>query len=112
MAAPVKLEPGASTPFIKPDPDSKDSPSGALSDEDIYEDAGDLDFTQSGQRVWLTRIPTDLWKHWSQLDDDEEIQIGTVRVEGDAHDIKRVRLIYLVFHLFANLITAHRSVYV
>lgn len=91
MAAPVKQEPGA-TPFIKPDPDTKEALSGALSDEDIYEDAGDLDFSQAGQNVWLTRIPTDLWKHWSQLDDDEEIQIGTVRVEGEAHDIKRVRI--------------------
>jgi transcription initiation factor TFIIF subunit beta len=91
MAAPIKQEPGAA-PFIKPDPDSKEGPAGALSDDDLYEDAGDLDFSQAGQSVWLTRIPTDLWKHWSQLDDDEEIQIGTVRVEGDAHDIKRVRL--------------------
>lgn len=90
MAAPVKQEPGAAF-FIKPDPDSKEGLAG-LSDDDLYEDTGDLDFTQAGQNVWLTRIPTDLWKHWSQLDDDEEIQIGTVRVEGEAHDIKRVRL--------------------
>lgn len=90
MAAPIKQEPGAA-PFIKPDPDSKEGLAG-LSDDDLYEDTGDLDFTQAGQNVWLTRIPTDLWKHWSQLDDDEEIQIGTVRVEGEAHDIKRVRL--------------------
>jgi transcription initiation factor TFIIF subunit beta len=77
---------------IKPDPDSKDTPSGALSDEDIYEDAGDLDFSLAGQSVWLTRIPKPLWEYWSQLDDDEEIQIGTVRVEGDATDTKRVSL--------------------
>lgn len=90
MAAPIKQEPGAA-PFIKPDPDSKEGLAG-LSDDDLYEDTGDLDFTQAGQNVWLTRIPTDLWKHWSQLDDDEEIQIGTVRVEGEAHDIKRISL--------------------
>ncbi|OKL58405.1 hypothetical protein UA08_06093 [Talaromyces atroroseus] len=88
MAAPIKQEPGVPT-FIKPDPDSKE---GLLSDEDIYEDTGDLDFAQAGQNVWLTRIPADLWKHWSQLDDDEEIQIGTVRVEGEPHDIKRISL--------------------
>jgi hypothetical protein len=33
-----------------------------------------------------------LWEHWSKLDDDEEIRIGTVRVEGDPTDIKRVSL--------------------
>jgi transcription initiation factor TFIIF subunit beta len=77
-------------PLIKPDPDTKDTPSAALSDEDIYEDAGDLDFSLSSQNVWLTRIPKTLWEHWSTLDDDEEIQIGTVRVEGDATDTKRV----------------------
>ncbi|CRG91658.1 transcription initiation factor TFIIF beta subunit [Talaromyces islandicus] len=91
MAAPVKQEPGSAA-FIKPDPDSKEALSGMLSDEDIYEDAGDLDFSQAGQNVWLTRIPNDLWKHWSQMDEDEEIQIGTVRVEGEPHDIKRISL--------------------
>ncbi|KAL1988997.1 hypothetical protein VTN96DRAFT_5760 [Rasamsonia emersonii] len=91
MAAPVKQEPG-STPYIKPDPDSREAHAGALSDEDIYEDAGDLDFSQAGQNVWLTRIPKSLWEHWSKLDDDEEIQIGTIRVEGDPTDIKRVSL--------------------
>ncbi|KAL1965804.1 hypothetical protein VTN77DRAFT_5125 [Rasamsonia byssochlamydoides] len=91
MAAPVKQEPG-STPYIKPDPDSRETPAGTLSDEDIYEDAGDLDFSQAGQNVWLTRIPKALWEHWSKLDDDEEIQIGTIRVEGDPTDIKRVSL--------------------
>lgn len=89
MAAPIKQEP-SSTPYIKPDPDSREGPAGALSDEDIYEDAGDLDFSQAGQNVWLTRIPKTLWEHWSKLDDDEEIQIGTIRVEGDPTDIKRV----------------------
>lgn len=92
MAAPIKQEPGASTPYIKPDPDSKDISMGGIDDEDIYEDAGDLDFSNAGQNVWLMRIPRQLWEHWSKLDDDEEIQIGTVRVEGQPTDIKRVRL--------------------
>ncbi|KAL1993262.1 hypothetical protein VTN49DRAFT_3211 [Thermomyces lanuginosus] len=88
MAAQIKQEPGGA-PFIKPDPDVK---GGTLADEDIYEDAGDLDFSQAHQNVWLTRIPKSLWEHWSSLDDDEEIQIGTVRVEGDAQNTKRISL--------------------
>lgn len=85
----VKQEPG-STPFIKPDPDSKETSLGAMSDDDLYEDAGDLDFSNAAQDVWLTRIPKSLWEHWAHLDDDEEIQIGTVRVEGRPEDTKRV----------------------
>ncbi|KAL2003928.1 hypothetical protein VTN02DRAFT_1624 [Thermoascus thermophilus] len=92
MAAPIKQEPGVSTPYIKPDPDSKDVSMGGIEDEDIYEDAGDLDFSNAGQNVWLMRIPRQLWEHWSKLDDDEEIQIGTVRVEGQPTDIRRVSL--------------------
>jgi len=90
MAAQIKQEPGAATPYIKPDPDSKATSMGAIEEEDIYEDAGDLDFSNAGQNVWLLRIPKQLWEHWSKIDDDEEIQIGTVRVEGTPTDIKRV----------------------
>lgn len=84
----VKAEPSPSL-SIKEEPDVKDG-GGMISDEDIYEDTGDLDFSNSAQDVWLTRIPRPLWEKWSKLDDDEEIQIGTVRVEGDPTDIKRV----------------------
>lgn len=55
------------------------SPS-ALSEDDIYEDAGDLEFPQGDQTVWLMRLPTFLWERWSTLGDDEEIEIGKVRV--------------------------------
>jgi transcription initiation factor TFIIF subunit beta len=91
MAAQTKQEVGTSMSFVKTDPDIKEH-TVVLSDEDIYEDTGDLDFSQAGQNVWLTRIPKVLWEHWSKLDDDEEIRIGTVRVEGDPTDIKRVSL--------------------
>ncbi|KAK2784856.1 hypothetical protein FQN53_008189 [Emmonsiellopsis sp. PD_33] len=80
-----------SMPIIKTEPDSNQG-SGMLSDEDIYEDTGDLDFANAMQDVWLTRIPKMLWENWSRLEDDEEIQIGTVRVEGGPTDIKRVSL--------------------
>jgi transcription initiation factor TFIIF subunit beta len=89
MAAQIKQEAGGSTQLIKPDPENE-AIVGTLSDEDIYEDTGDLDFSHAGQNVWLTRVPKVLWEHWSKLDDDEEIRIGTVRVEGNPTDIKRV----------------------
>jgi hypothetical protein len=75
---------------IKQDPDSKDTVLADIDEEDLYEDAGDLDFTSAGQSVWLSRLPRQLWEHWAHLDDDEEIEIGTMRVEGTPDDIKRV----------------------
>lgn len=66
--------------YIKPDPDSKPSP-GALSEDDIYEDAGDLEFNTDPayQRMYLARVPKYVWDAWQGLDDESEIQIGTIR---------------------------------
>ena len=75
---------------IKLEPDSLYELSGVQSDEDLYEDAGDLDFSGAIQGIYLTRIPRLLWENWSKLDDDQEIQIGTVRIEGVPGDVKRV----------------------
>ncbi|OJJ98239.1 hypothetical protein ASPACDRAFT_122029 [Aspergillus aculeatus ATCC 16872] len=97
MVPQIKQDPDAQTaPYIKPDPESKDTVLADIDDEDLYEDAGDLDFSQAQRSVWLSRLPRSLWEHWSNitnnLDDDEEVQIGTMRVEGTPNDIKRVSL--------------------
>ncbi|KAJ5355064.1 uncharacterized protein N7496_012276 [Penicillium cataractarum] len=92
--AQVKPDPDAM--YIKPDPDSKETVLADLEDDDIYEDAGDLDFSASAQNVWLSRLPQQLWDHWATMDenadDDEEIEIGTIRIEGEPGDLKRVSL--------------------
>lgn len=75
---------------IKPDPEPIGTSPAAHTEEDIYEDAGDLNFAGSEQGVYLTRLPRFLWEKWSKLDDNQEIRIGTVRVEGTPGDIKRV----------------------
>ena len=75
---------------VKQDPDDIGASPSARSDDDIYEDAGDLDFTGSEQSVFLSRLPKFLWEHWSKLDDDQEITIGRVRVEGPPQEVKRV----------------------
>lgn len=65
---------------IKPDPETAGSPSG-FSEEDIYEDAGDLEFNTDPtfQSLYLARVPKYIWEAWSKLDDDAEIPIGTIR---------------------------------
>ncbi len=76
---------------VKLEPDPLGASPGAQSDEDLYEDAGDLDFSGAIQGIYLTRIPRFLWENWSKLEDDQEIQLGTVRIESTGSDVKRVR---------------------
>jgi transcription initiation factor TFIIF subunit beta len=54
-------------------------------DDDIYEDAGDLDFYDSSLpqdpfgSMYLARVPQYVWEAWSKLDEKESIEIGTIR---------------------------------
>ncbi len=83
---------------VKLEPDVLGASPGVQSDEDLYEDAGDLDFSNAIQGIYLTRIPRFLWENWSKLDDDQEIQLGTVRVEGTGGDVRRVRRYLNLLH--------------
>lgn len=67
--------------LIKPDPEAPGASPGAFTDEDIYEDAGDLEFNSDPkyQKLYLARVPKYIWENWSGLDDDAEIQLGTIR---------------------------------
>lgn len=88
----IKVESTLNGPAVKQESDSILGAANIPADEDIYEDAGDLDFTNADQQVYLTRLPKFLWETWSQLDDDQEVQVGTLRVEGAQGGIKRVRV--------------------
>lgn len=89
------------SPAVKIEPESTIAPSASPLDEDIYEDAGDLDFTEADQKVYLTRLPKILWETWSKLDEDQEIQVGTLRVEGAQGNVKRVRNFLLLSYLLS-----------
>lgn len=112
MTSQIKPDPDASTPYIKPDPDSKEAVAAAIEDDDLYEDAGDLDFSNAAQDLWLSRIPRSLWENWSNLwstlDEDDEIELGTVRVESEPNDIKRVSFFFLLLRLFHPILTLGR----
>lgn len=66
--------------LVKQEPDSRGA-SPRFVDDDIYEDAGDLEFNTDPrfQSLYLARVPNYLWEAWSKFDDDAEIQIGTIR---------------------------------
>ena len=89
----LKVE-DASSMMIKDEP-MEDALSPSMED-DIYEDAGDLDFTNAQKRVWLSHIPRSLWETLSTLDGDDEIEIGTLRVEGSDSQPSRVSLFSVV----------------
>lgn len=78
-------------PAIKREPGSAAASPAAL-EEDIYEDAGDLDFSHADQAAFLMRLPKWLWDAWSKLGDDAEVQIGMIRMESGPNDVKRVRV--------------------
>ncbi|KAL9109129.1 MAG: hypothetical protein Q9227_006220 [Pyrenula ochraceoflavens] len=61
-------------------------------DDDLENDVGDLDFSNSDRNLWLTKLPVSLWNVLSNLKDDDEIELGTLRVEGDFEAPKRVSL--------------------
>ncbi|KAF7563521.1 hypothetical protein G7046_g653 [Stylonectria norvegica] len=75
--------------FVKPDPEASASPAPAAEEDDLYEDAGDLEFFDKNapnncfETLYLARIPKYMWDAWSKLGermgDDDEIQIGTLR---------------------------------
>ena len=81
--------------FIKPDPDAPGASPAAFVDEDIYEDTGDLEFNDDPtyKKLYLARVPKYLWEVWSELDDDAEIQLGTVRMSTrtDSKGVQKVR---------------------
>lgn len=78
----VKVEHDADdyNPHIKSELPSAAASPAAMSEDDVYEDTGDLDFSQV-QSVFLMKLPHWLWENWSKIDDDEEIQLGMIRVE-------------------------------
>ena len=59
-------------------------------DDDLENDVGDLDFSNSDLKLWLTKVPSSLWEILSSLKDDDEIELGTLRVEGSLEAPKRV----------------------
>jgi hypothetical protein len=87
----VKLE-GPPDTTIKHEPTDTPSPF-PNEDDDMYEDAGDVDFSQVQQQIWLSHVPRTLWEKLSTLQDDDEIEIGRVRVEGPETSPSRVRVL-------------------
>lgn len=62
---------------------AEDTPSPYMDDiDEAIEDAGDLDFSQAQTKFWLTHLPRSLWESLSHMGEDDEVVLGTMRVEG------------------------------
>ncbi|KAL3418644.1 transcription initiation factor IIF [Phlyctema vagabunda] len=87
-------------PAIKPDPETAGASPAPFMEEDIYEDTEDLEFNgdPNYQQLYLARVPKYVWEAWSELDDDAEIRIGTVRreTETDAQGKQKQKLSVLL----------------
>ncbi|KAL2119003.1 hypothetical protein VTJ04DRAFT_5962 [Mycothermus thermophilus] len=81
-------------PLVKPEPDAG-SPFMDETDE-----APDLEFydklppqlADAYSRMYLTRVPNYVWEAWSKLNDDEEIEIGTIRQWMDGNGKMRLQM--------------------
>ena len=100
----VKVE-HAPSPNVK-DEDSDYEGTPFPDDDDIYEHDNDLDFATAQQNVWLSHVPKSLWESLASFDDDEEIEIGTIRVERKGNVDSRVSVSRPCLH---NQLTLTRS---
>jgi transcription initiation factor TFIIF subunit beta len=77
---------------IKAESVDVDMPSPAYADdyEDALEEAGDLEYSGANQPMWLSHIPKSLWDALDKLDADDEIDLGTISIEGPEDDPTRV----------------------
>lgn len=81
----------ADAAHVKPEPDADSSAAinAPAYDDDLYEDAGDLEFygdsggELNSENLYLARVPKYIWDAWmkmtERLGDDDQIQIGTMR---------------------------------
>lgn len=79
---------------VKTEPGQSPGPVGTpIDEEDLYEDAGDLEFyskapADNNETLYLARVPKYMWEAWmkltERLGDNDEVQIGTLRTWNEA----------------------------
>lgn len=97
---------------VKPEPavkaDPEDAAAGAspavMSDDDLYEDAGDLEFYDPNipgdpnGNLFLAHVPPYLYEAWAQMNEGEEVEVGKMRrwTETDKNGQTRTRMAMLL----------------
>ncbi|KAI5789144.1 transcription initiation factor IIF, beta subunit [Geopyxis carbonaria] len=93
MAAPhIKTE-----PRIKAESEYKLEPivSPTADDDELYEDAGDLDLSGGNKPIWLVKLPSFIAERWRDISEDEEIVLGVVKLKPgqDSESTKNLKLV-------------------
>lgn len=103
----------ADTQPIKPEPEEEKPALAGVDDDDLDENAGDLEFydknspTRQFETLYLARMPRYMWEAWlklvERLGDDDEVQLGTLRtwneptpdaaVEGGVRNVTKLRML-------------------
>ncbi|KAF8415286.1 transcription initiation factor IIF, beta subunit-domain-containing protein [Terfezia claveryi] len=86
MSTAIKQEPSLAANKSEPSdlpPHIKHEGAGAASDDDDYEDAGDLDMSNGKRGLWLVKLPRFLLEQWDKLEEDEEITLGEILVSSE-----------------------------
>ncbi|KAL2257861.1 hypothetical protein VTK26DRAFT_9070 [Humicola hyalothermophila] len=83
MAQPpqIKTEPDTGSPFVDEIDETPDL-------EFFEKDSGSDDYG----RMYLARLPSYVWEAWSKLDDDAEIEIGTIRQWADKDGVLKLQM--------------------
>lgn len=68
----------------------------AFMDDDEDEDTGELQIPNPLNGIYLTWVPKMLWDSWASINEDEEIQVGLVRVWSPVGSERKVCVIRLV----------------
>jgi len=91
MSAPnatVKLEPAVKPEGLSPSEIKHEMGDVDAYEDDVYEDTGDLDMSMGDRAVWLVKLPQFLGERWKDIDEDEEITLGVVKLDRNATDQK------------------------
>ena len=80
------------------------SPS-AVSDAymDDADDDPELNFDEVNKLLWTSKVPKYLWEVLAKASDDEEIELGTIRVEGSFDNPERISLMLNNAPIFSEL---------
>ncbi len=80
---------------IKTEDGSAGASPSALSDDDMYEDTGELDMSNP-EKLYLMRLPTWLYERWSTIDSEEPSNLGVVRVQNESDNNRKVQSIFFI----------------
>lgn len=73
---PIKREEVTTPGLLKPEPMDYE-------DDELYEDAGDLDMTHGDDAVWLVKLPSFVAERWNEIEEEEEICLGYIKVRAN-----------------------------